>query len=199
MASIVLTGRRKKILQLNSIPIIHLWICFLYFSPAPLPSKLHPEAYLSGALAGTQQLLAPLPSPCSDASADCIRTWCQTASQPSPAERETPTARGQERGWRFLELSPLLMCFDTLILKPLKTKGVLMVLLETTVNAAFLHSSGSSLDLSLPFHSHVTWTDLWSFGPGAACRARRSVCSACSAFLPWISSEIFSVYRYAPH
>lgn len=81
VASIVLSGRREKSSRLNYIPIVHLWICFLYFSHAALPSELHPSAWLSGALAGTQQLLAPLASPRSDASADCIRTWCQTATQ----------------------------------------------------------------------------------------------------------------------
>lgn len=150
--------------------MVHLWICFLYFSHAPLPSELHPSAWFSGAPAGTQQLLAPLPSSRSDASADCIRTWCQTATQPSPAERETPAPRGEERGRWFLELFPLLMYFDTLILKPLKTKGILILpwhlLLETTVNAAFLHRSGSTLDLLLPFRSFGTWAGLWSFRPG---------------------------------
>lgn len=104
VASIVPNGRRETSSRLNYIPLLHLWVCFLYFPPFQPTS-------VSVALSSSSRLLHP-PSR-SDASADCVRTWCQTATQPSPAGRETPTLRGGGRGGWFLELFPSLMYFGT--------------------------------------------------------------------------------------
>lgn len=73
----------------RAAPVTWLWQEFVPYLLTPP----HIHGQHSGALAGAQQSLAPPRWSRSDASADCIRTRCQTATQSSPEERGggTPT------------------------------------------------------------------------------------------------------------